>query len=1644
MRKEGNPMIEAIEKATRKPLSVVMSVLLAALLVPTVPTTSATAYADDEPGQEGSGTTESEWSPIQGTDKDTGLPTLMVFKNYGFDNKTKEVWSASEGEDAKAHTLDAGIEAISGLTADPSDETTKGDTNAGDAWVKAQAKASESAKNAAEAAIKTSGDGRADAYATSDLNESLSKDDMVSLVANKYVSWYNGELAKDGYGEIGKTLKSNIVKSEKDKGNEISEDEVELGELTKLSVDDDLKATIKSAIIAVSATKSSDDPTVYLDDKKLEVSDYKWDTSKNVTVTSVTGDDKNINATYSSENGSLSVTAQGGEKGSLVVGFNYDKTLTGYSYKISGATYSYDYVGKLSVEDGTELSKTTVSWKKKDNSGKNQGGDASVASADGQNSGEGAGGSDGGDQGGNSGSDGSGEDSQVQPSETVQTITVGIKTSNLSVTADDLSSDDDKQKLNGSTKITDLYASSDESINYADDETPATVTLKNSFTHDVTMIDLFPSTLGTLVIHDDYSGDKNKESLTYSSNPDGEIGYSSNPDGEIGGIFKFEGSDLLSEDQNKANVKEALKTLGDPDKGNGSQDYEDFFSISYDKDNGTLKINALNATYSGVDETTASQTATLKWKNDNGDVIATHEVTVMVNPLEIQCGDLTESYRLPLVNLDSSRHSEAELYSMSQEGHIQADANKAVRDAIAKATEHDVNAVQPGENTDFYEKVTFANKAYKTDGALQQLGVGREDGSQVKMEYHEENATSRKAYGNYKIVDAESVTIEAMKQLGWKDMQQSAWNSDKLVLKAKRGENKNDDVTLDANNCEGTWVNTVPTAGWADHGLNYASNGIPQSESDFGAIGTEVTLNGGQGIHPASIYAIDTDGVISEVTSIQYNLDSIAPRLRSWDVGTPYKTFSGIFFQKDQIDVSFAVTDSWTGKDAGAKLAGETEIVATTSGVNVGATKAEYTDSENNSFKQFGIDDGLNTVSGLSNDDGVAAEGIPAYQFTVEGNQDVASDSICVQAWDNAGNKLDTTAAEAADVIPMEYIRLVSDASDPRINVSWDTYDARHGSYYQTNRTMTITINEEFFNYVQDYANNQVITTVYRDGSEAITVHPTDFSQIGDNTWQYELSFTDDADYVVTDPTIMDIVDRTASVGGDSFTVDKTTPTMEVSFDNNNVVNGKYYQQSRTATITVNEHNFSGDLVNVQPTVSAGNGSTTGSPSVSGWSDNGDVHVATVTFPGEGVYTMTIDGVDLADNALSSYTCEEFIVDTIDPEVDITLNGATAPELSAHKGDATPAVAVHDTNISSDASASGTTIEAIGLSGAGTTTNPYEPTKSMTTSSTDTNINWANPDSSKPENDGVYQMIVTATDLSGRTTTKAVIWSVNRYGSTYRLLDNAVAMSGQYMKYSAGNTTSKVKDVQVEEINPSGIDTSQASVELTKGSNNITLKKGSQYSVEPGTANDDTTGWHTYTYTVNRDNFKDSGRYQVTMHSVDNATNVSENTMSDKDVNRKSSADVSFWVDDVKPVCNIVGVENNKTYEGDSQDVTLTFEDNLKLAGATVEISDGANKTKKEYSADDLKASTTQTVKLNAAGDNQTITVSAIDAADNVSDEVSVSGVYVNSDKFLLWMHNTPLFVGSLVGGAAIIALAIFGILALIRRKNDKDEAQAA
>lgn len=75
----------------------------------------------------------------------------------------------------------------------------------------------------------------------------------------------------------------------------------------------------------------------------------------------------------------------------------------------------------------------------------------------------------------------------------------------------------------------------------------------------------------------------------------------------------------------------------------------------------------------------------------------------------------------------------------------------------------------------------------------------------------------------------------------------------------------------------------------------------------------------------------------------------------------------------------------------------------------------------------------------------------------------------------------------------------------------------------------------------------------------------------------------------------------------ESFTVDRTAPTCNVSFDNNSVVNGMYYTAARTATITIVERSFNGDspevlssFINVQPDSIAGNDGHVGSYSENG------------------------------------------------------------------------------------------------------------------------------------------------------------------------------------------------------------------------------------------------------------------------------------------------------------------------------------------------------------------------------------------------------------------------------------------------------------
>ena len=84
-----------------------------------------------------------------------------------------------------------------------------------------------------------------------------------------------------------------------------------------------------------------------------------------------------------------------------------------------------------------------------------------------------------------------------------------------------------------------------------------------------------------------------------------------------------------------------------------------------------------------------------------------------------------------------------------------------------------------------------------------------------------------------------------------------------------------------------------------------------------------------------------------------------------------------------------------------------------------------------------------------------------------------------------------------------------------------------------------------------------------------------------------------------------------------------------------------------TRMITVDERNFDPSYL---PRVTS---TTGGGYSISGWSHNGEIHTATVTFSGDSDYTVSYDCYDLAGNKSNTENLEEFTVDKTVPVIKV-------------------------------------------------------------------------------------------------------------------------------------------------------------------------------------------------------------------------------------------------------------------------------------------------------------------------------------------------------------------------------------------------------
>ena len=621
---------------------------------------------------------------------------------------------------------------------------------------------------------------------------------------------------------------------------------------------------------------------------------------------------------------------------------------------------------------------------------------------------------------------------------------------------------------------------------------------------------------------------------------------------------------------------------------------------------------------------------------------------------------------------------------------------------------------------------------------------------------------------------------------------------------------------------------------------------------------------------------------------------------------------------------------------------------------------------------------------------------------------------ITTSMTDRAGNKTDNVKDS-----------LSIDKTKPVIDVKYDNNEhTTYGGndYYKADRTATVTVTERNFD------ESLVEAAIMRNSGRYTTIggwtHNNNAADPDKSTHVAKIVYNTDGDFtfdIAVKDKAMNSADKFTQ---QKFTVDKTAPVIDVSFDNNSAKNGNYYKADRTATIKITEHNFNSGSQYVNIPVTA-EGAT--APSVVGWSGSGDDHNATVSFNKDGKYSFTVDYTDLAGNKAVQKKVDSFYIDKTAPEVEIT----GVADHQAYNGTVAPVVTYRDDNFTDDHDFKFTKIN-IDSKVDDTSKFDYD-----TGGNGVTEFIYKYRDFAEVlENDGIYNFTVELSDKAGNSTSKSVTFSVNRFGSTFKASDES-------KKLINNGYTNAEQDIVIEEINVTPL--TKHSVTLAKsGGNSTELVENTDYTF---TSSNNSNEWCKSVYTVNKKNFSDEAAYTVTIMSVDKAKNTNNNRMADSSLSteqkNKRECAISFVVDKTSPLVSITGIKDNELYKEASKKVKIVCEDdNLDKSKLVVTLDNKKLAEGEDYTiVDDKDGSiagmlTAEIVlKAETGGIKENLKVTIGDLAGNTG-EKSVDNFILSANIFQRFFANPVLVICTFAGLALVIAAVIF----FVAKKRKKAE----
>ncbi len=638
---------------------------------------------------------------------------------------------------------------------------------------------------------------------------------------------------------------------------------------------------------------------------------------------------------------------------------------------------------------------------------------------------------------------------------------------------------------------------------------------------------------------------------------------------------------------------------------------------------------------------------------------------------------------------------------------------------------------------------------------------------------------------------------------------------------------------------------------------------------------------------------------------------------------------------------------------------------------------------------------------------------------------------IHVEALDRAGNHIYGTDKTISIDVTKPTIELTP------VDATHNYYDPDSKDYYQETRTFNITVTERNFDPA-DFEKVAQITA--REGSapgiDGGTNWSTNYSDYSDSSTHHAtISFSSDGDYTVE----LGYTDQAGNVGAsvksDDFVIDTIDPVLSVSFDNNSPLNGNYYGTARTATVTVEEHNFAeGDgYITFSPQYE--NGATSPVLATSGWSSSGDTHTTTLAFDQDGTYAFTITYKDKAARNANEVSEATFIIDLAVDDNAIVFTKNTANRAFG-KEEVTPGVTFTDTNI--DQNNTKATLTRISYDPkTGTQKGNPEGLKVNPGSTATTKFERYENFPDEEIYDGIYVYKATIMDLAGHTDSKTIIFSVNRYGATYMCEDDATKAL-----LDSGYAKEVTDDLKIIEINVTEV--KEYSVTSTCDTDTETLAEtasGDQGFERRAIAGDPKASWYKYEYAIHKSNFGSEGDYTVTLSSKIEYTDKQLDLEMTNNTTRveERSFPITFTVDKTPPEITISGVAADKAYSEAEKDVKIICVDK-NINPETLEIVLNDEKlTSDQYTMSVLDGEIDIVLPINTNQTQETynLEVSVGDLAQNVTNNDETKNFILSATWLTMFFHNTLAVVLTGVGLAAAVGVII--LLILKKRKKESE-----